>query len=155
MKMVRNAKREIDLVLSRVQLMQFVCTYAEELKKATKRLVEIRIISEAPEQEDSIPRIIEEQISPSGSIELRYIDNHTSHYVVSDLKVALIMTIEEDNLLESPCLWTTCSSLLKLLKRDFKVARQQSVSWREIETSTAAKKPYYSIADEYRRAMNT
>ncbi len=138
--MMKDAKNEIDLVCSRTKLMQFIHNFAEQLKKITKRNVKIRIVSEVPEYEDSIPRIIEEHVSPGNSIELRYTDMPSSHYFIVDLNQALIATTTEGNMADNPCLWTNNSSLVGLLLRNFEDLWHDSINWKRIEIGAVPEK---------------
>jgi len=138
--MVKKAEREFDIAFSRGQAMQFVHTFAEEMKRIVKRGVRIRIISEVPEYEDSLPRIIEEHISPSRSVYLRYVDAPSSHYMIVDFKEALISTTTEGNMADNPCLWTNSDSLVGVFQGDFENLWHNSISWETIETTAVPEK---------------
>jgi len=138
--MLKTTDKEFDFVCSRNKLMQFIHAFAEQLKKITRRGVKLRIISGLPEHEDTIPRIMEEQISPKGSIELRYTDLQSSHYMVVDLSQALVATTTEGNMAEYPCLWTNNRNLVEVLQANFEALWHNAIAWREIETSAVPEK---------------
>jgi len=138
--MIRNAKRSLDLVCSRSKLMQFVHEFAEQMTEAAKKEVRIRVVSEMPEHEDSIPRIIEEHTSPGISLDLRYCDLRSSHYMIVDYEEALMATTTSGNLAENPLLWTNSDSLVGVLQKDFENLWHNSVSWKVIETTAVTEK---------------
>jgi len=138
--MMKNAEREIDIVFSRSQTMQFIHTFAEQLKRPIKKGARIRIITEVPDYEDSIPRVIEERISPGNSIDLRYADLPSSHYMIADLAEALIATTTEGNMAENPCLWTNSDSLVGVFQGDFENLWHNSMSWKTIEKTAVPEK---------------
>ncbi len=131
--MTKKAEKEFDIVFSRRQLMQFIHTFAEQLKRTIKKGVKIRIISEEPEYEDSLPRVMEESISPGNSIDLRYTDLPSTHYMIVDFTDVLIATTTEGNMAENPCLWTNSDSLKAVFQGDFESLWRNSMSWKTIE----------------------
>jgi len=138
--MIKNAQRNIDLVCSRSKLMQLIHELAKHIKEATKKEVKIRIVSEMPDYEDSIPRFIEEQISPGISLDLRYRDLHSGHYLIVDFKEALIATTTTGNLAENPLLWTNSDSLVGVFQKDFENLWHSAISWKSIETTAVPEK---------------
>jgi len=138
--MIKNARKNIDLVCSRNKLMQFVHEFAEQMTEAARKDVRIRIVSEVPEYEDSIPRAMEEQTSPGISLDLRYSDLHSGHYMIVDYKEALMATTTAGNLAENPLLWTNSDSLVGVLQKDFENLWHNSISWKSIETTAVPEK---------------
>ncbi len=128
--MVKNAEREFDIACSGRKIMPFIHTFAEQLKRIIKKGVKIRIISDLTGYDDALPRIIEEQVSPGNSIGLRHADLPSSHYIIVDLKEALISTATEGNIGENPCLWTNSTSLTGVFQGDFENLWHNSVSWK-------------------------
>ena len=140
MAMMKKAERNIDLVCSRNKLMQLVHELSEQINEAAKKEVRIRIVSEMPEHDDHIPRIIEEQTSPGISLALRYTDLHSGHYIIVDFKEALIATTTSGNLAENPLLWTNSDSLVGVFQKDFENLWHNAVSWKNIETTAVPEK---------------
>jgi len=120
--------------------MQFIHAFSEQLKRTIEKGVRIRVISELPEYEDSLPRVIEERISPGNFVDLRYGDLPSSHYMLVDLKEALIKTTTEGNMGENPCLWTNSDSLVGVFQGDFENLWHNSTSWKTIETTAVPEK---------------
>jgi len=138
--MMKNAEKEFDIVFSRGQIMQFVHAFTEQLKKSMKKGVKIRVVSELPDYEDSIPMVIEERLSPGNSFDLRYGDMPSGHYVIVDFKEALISTSTEGNMAENPCLWTNSDSLVGVFQGNFENLWHNAVSWKTIETTAVPEK---------------
>lgn len=138
--MVKNAEKEIDIVFSRSQIMQFLHAFSEQFKKNIRKGIKIRVVSELPDYEDSLPRVIEERVSPSNSLDLRYTDLPSSHYMIADFKEALIATTTEGNMADHPCLWTNSDSLVGVFQGDFENLWHNSTSWKAIETSAVPEK---------------
>ncbi len=137
---IKKAEREICFAFSRNQIMQLVHGFGEELKSRIKKGVRIRLVSELPEYEDSLPRVLEERISPSDSLDLRYTDLLSTHYMIADLKECLISTSSVGNMAEHPCLWTNSDSLVGVFQGDFENLWHNAVSWKNIETIAVPEK---------------
>lgn len=138
--MTKKAEREFDIACSGRKLMQFIHTFAEQLKRITKKGVRVRILSELADYEDSLPRVIEERASHGNSIDLRYVDLPSSHYMIVDFKEALISTTTEGNMGENPCLWTNSDSLVGVFQGDFENLWHNAISWKTIETTAVPEK---------------
>ena len=138
--MVKNAEKEIDIVFSRSQIMQFLHMFSEQFKKNIRKGIKIRVVSELPDYEDSLPRVIEERVSPGNSLDLRYSDLPSGHYMIADSKEALIATTTEGNMAENPCLWTNSDSLVGVFQGDFENLWHNSTSWKTIETTAVPEK---------------
>jgi sugar-specific transcriptional regulator TrmB len=138
--MIKNTQMEFDIITSRKKLTPFIPIFSELLKKAIKRGVKVRIITEMPEYEDNIPRIIEEQVSPDDSLELRYSETLPSHFMITDSKEARVTTSTDAHLAESPSLWTNNSSLIGLLQKSFEDSWHTSISWSSVKPETELQK---------------
>jgi sugar-specific transcriptional regulator TrmB len=133
--MLKDAEKEIDVVFSRSQIMQFLYAFAEQLKKGIGKGIKIRVVSELPDHEDSLPRIVEERISPGDALDLRYSDLPSSHYMLADYDEALVSTSTEGNMADHPCLWTNSKSLAGVFQGDFENLWHKSTSWKTVETT--------------------
>ena len=138
--MIKTAEREIDLVCSRSKLMQFLYEFAEPLKKAIKRKVSVRVVSEISEYEHTVPRILEEYLSPKNFVDLKYTSLSSSHYIITDSKQALIATTTEGNLAENPCLWTSSKNLVEVLQGNFEDLWHSSFSWKSVQVNKVPEK---------------
>jgi sugar-specific transcriptional regulator TrmB len=138
--MIESSTEELNLTCSTTKLMQLIYTFSDQLRKAIKRGVKIRIIAEAPESGSFLPRILEEQIAPGNSADLRYTNLATTHYVLSDFAQALVGTTIEGNMADTPCLWTDNKSLVSLLQGNFENLWHSSLDWKNIPTDSVPEK---------------
>jgi sugar-specific transcriptional regulator TrmB len=138
--MMQSAERELNIVFSRSQLMQFVYAFTEQIKETMEKGVKMRVVSELPRREDALPRVVEERISPGDSIDLRYSDLPSSHYILADFKEALISTTGERNMAEQPCLWTNSDGLVGVFQGDFENLWHNAISWKIVETTAVSEK---------------
>jgi len=132
--MVKKAKSAINIVTSRDKFTQFFNNYDEALKKATNKGIQVRMILNVNEREDSILGTIKEYESARAPIDLRYTDQRSTHCMIVDYKEALVSTSTEPTLRETAYLWTSNSSLVGLLQRNFEGLWHASVELKTIET---------------------
>ena len=138
--MIENSNTELDLICSTTRLMQIIHTFPNQLRKAIKRGVKIRIIAENPESGSGLPRILEEQLAPGNSADLRYTNSATAHYLLADFTQAFVGTTIEGNIASNPCLWTDNKSLVSLLQGDFENLWHTSLDWKNIPTESVTEK---------------
>jgi sugar-specific transcriptional regulator TrmB len=127
--LVRVAQSRINVVVSRRRLPMFVASHAIELKKALGKGVEIRMITQEPDEEDSIPAVIEKYLSPGASLSLRYALRLPSRYMLVDDREALVTTSTEASFVEGPVLWSSSDSLIAFMREDFQNLWNTSVEW--------------------------
>ena len=137
---LKKLEREVDIISSRLQLTQMIGIYSELFKKALKKGVRFRVITEMPEDEDQIPRIIEERLSPGASFKLRYAESLPSHYMIVDNKEMMIATSTDAALGERPSLWTNNASLIEPLQIAFEDLWHTAIDWASLKTETSAQK---------------
>jgi sugar-specific transcriptional regulator TrmB len=118
--LIKNSKKQIDIVQSREGLASFLHENSDLLKKAARNGVTVRIVTERTNEEDALQRLIRQVISSSREvIDLRHIDSLPGNYMIFDAKEALITTSTTPNPSESSSLYTRNSGLVKVLQRDF------------------------------------
>lgn len=137
--LIGNARKEISIAASRKKLAKFMFFFSDLLKKSTKKGVHINLLTEMPQEDDTLPRFIEEQISPGKSLELKYSGLQT-HYLIADNKEILIDTSTETDFAESPCLCTNNASLLALTQKSFADAWRTSMNWTRTGSATTSDK---------------
>jgi len=133
---LKKLEREVDIVSSRLKLTQMIGIFSELFKKALKKGVRFRVITEMPEEEDQIPRIIEERLSPVAAFKLRYAESLPSHYLIVDNKEMMITTSTDGALAERPTLWTNSASLIEPLQRTFEELWHKSIDWASIKAQS-------------------
>ena len=126
---INNAKREIAMTASRRKLAKFMFFFGDLLKRAMRKGVHFRVITEVPEEEDALPRVIEESVSPGNALELRYTKELATQYLIADGDEMIIETSPQADFAGLPCLWTNNNSLLELTGKNFNDAWQSSLNW--------------------------
>jgi len=150
--MIKDAQREIDIITSRDKLIRVLLDYAEPLKKAMRKGVKVCVISEAPEHEDSIRKVIENSKledfkSPKGSLNLKYTEQPLSHFIIVDHKQALISTSTEAPFAENSCLWTDDNNLVGHLQKEFEEVWHTSVNPDTIQTTAVSEKVTHFVGE--------
>jgi sugar-specific transcriptional regulator TrmB len=138
--LIGKAKKEIDIAASRRKLAKFMFFFSDLLKKSMKKGVHINLLTEMPQEDDTLPRFIEEQISPGKSLELKYASELPTHYLIADNKEMAVDTSTEADFAESPCLCTNNSSLLALTQKSFTDAWRTSINWTKTDPATTSNK---------------
>ena len=138
--LIGNAKKEIGIAASRKKLAKFLFFFSDLLKKSTKKGVHINLLTEMPQEDDTLPRFIEEQISPGKSLELKYASELSTHYLIADNKEMVVDTSTEADFAESPCLCTNNSSLLALTQKSFTDAWRTSINWTKTGSAATSNK---------------
>ena len=126
---INNAKREIAMTASRRKLAKFMFFFGDLLKRAMRKGVHFQVITEVPEEEDALPRVIEESVSPGNALELRYTKELATQYLIADGDEMIIETSPQADFAELPSLWTNNNSLLGLTGKNFNDAWQSSLNW--------------------------
>lgn len=126
--MIGNARTEIVLATSRRKLAKFIFYFADLLKKSLKKGVHIKLLTQQPEEDDALPRIIEEYISPGKSLELKYANRVPTHYLIADKEMGIETSAEAD-FAQCPLLWTNNNCLLTLTQKSFEDAWRTSMNW--------------------------
>jgi len=145
--MVKKAKIAINIVTSRDKFIQFFNNYDEALKKATKKGIQIRMILNVTEHDDSILTTIKEYESARFPVDLKYTDQRSTHCMIVDYKEALVSTTTEPTLRETAYLWTNNSSLVGLLQKNFEGLWHASVELKIIETESVTEKLMHILKD--------
>jgi sugar-specific transcriptional regulator TrmB len=116
-----NAQRSIVAVTSWKRFPRGLYTYAEEVKKALGRGVEIRFVTEKPGDEDSIPKIMAD-LMKNPSFKIRYTTAPPAVIVaVYDKKEVYVVTSATADMEEFPALWSNNLSLLTLAQKYFEL----------------------------------
>ncbi len=126
--LIDDAKRSINIVVPKDKLIQLVFFCSTSLRKAKKRDVKIRVITTCSDEVADFLSIIEQYI-PENVIDLRCVNRLTSHFMIIDSREAMITTsTAEQNIADSPHLWTDNSCLIDLIQKDFEFMHHDSGS---------------------------
>jgi hypothetical protein len=137
---ISSARKEIAVAASRKKLAKFMFFFSDLLKKSTKKDVRIKLLTEMPQESDTLPRLIEEQVSPGTFLELRHTNELPTNYLIVDNEEMMMETSAEADFAESPCLCANNSSLLALTQRSFTDAWCTSVNWAATGSSAVSDK---------------
>ena len=145
--MLKRVKNAISIVTSREKFAQFFSNYDEALQKAANKGIQIRMILNVTEHDDSILRTIKEYESARVPIHLKYTDQRSTHYMIVDYNQALVSTSAEPTIRETAYLWTDDNSLVGLLQKSFEGLWHASVELKVIETEAVAEKLIHVLKD--------
>lgn len=138
--MIRAAEKEIDVMTTRESAIRFAQTYTEQLEKAIKHGVRIRILSEMPEYEDLLLKIVQNSTRRKTILELKCLDDLHCQCIIVDYKQILIATSKEAILENSGSLWTNNESLVGIMQRNFEDSWHNAISIKAIETEAVSEK---------------
>lgn len=138
--MLKDVRSEVAITGSRQKLIQIVSVYADLLKKAVKRGVKIRMVTELPEEEDPLPRFIEEQLSPSASVKLKYAEALPSHFAVFDNTGMMVATTTHEGFAERPALWTNSPQLIAPMQKAFEDLWHSSMNWSNFKSESESER---------------
>ncbi len=130
--LIEHANSSIDFIDSFENAFRFVLMYADALKVAKRNHVDVRIITNFPNDVELIPKTLMKYV-PENSFVVRYSDNLPSRYAIFDRNNAMITTSAGDTFSESKCLWTNDGNLVNIIRRDFEDQFRDSIDWKEID----------------------
>ena len=137
---LENVKSEVAITGSRQKLVEIVSVYADALKRAIKRGFKMRIVTELPEEEDPLPRVIEEQLSPGASVILKYAEVLPSHFAIFDNREMMVATTTHEGFAERPALWTNSPQLIAPMQRAFEELWHSSVNWSNFKSESESER---------------
>ncbi len=135
---IENVRKSIDFVDSFENAFRFILSYGDDLKLAKKKNVDIRILTECPEEIGLIPEYLKKHI-PHNSFTVRYSENIPSRYILFDEKQAMITTSAGNSFSDGACLWTNDSSLVGIIHRDFEEQFRDALDWRNLSVAPPQK----------------
>ncbi len=135
---IRNATKSIDFADTFESAFRFVLTFAEELMAAKSRDVNIRIVTEYPDNTKLIPEALNKHL-PASSFDIRYSEELPGNYIVIDRNQALITTSKTGSVPHRGTLWTDDSSLVNIVQTDFNKLLQVSIDWKELKVTSDEK----------------
>jgi sugar-specific transcriptional regulator TrmB len=122
--MIKTAQKSIDVVTTFKRFAQAVSTHVEDYRKALKRGVRMRHITEIPEYKDQLAHAREKTrvFKKYPSFQVRYFRAPiTTVVALIDKKEVLIFTVPTLELEESPALSSTNPSLIELAQHYFEI----------------------------------
>jgi sugar-specific transcriptional regulator TrmB len=136
--LIRNATTSIDFADTFERAFRFVLTFAEELVAARERDVDVRIITEFPDNAKLIPEALNKHL-PESSFYIRYCEELPGNYIIFDDYQALITTAIGSAGSNGGTLWTDDISLVRIVQTDFVKLLESSIDWKELKISSNEK----------------
>jgi sugar-specific transcriptional regulator TrmB len=136
---LKKAEKEIDLITSAEEFYHLLPLFAEQLEKALKRHLKVRLILEVSGHEES-PKSIERYLSAGAYLDVRYAYHHLSHYLIADHRQVLMATSPEPPIGEHPYLWTDNKNFAGLMQENFEQVWHSGVNSKVMETDSVSEK---------------
>jgi sugar-specific transcriptional regulator TrmB/transcriptional regulator of met regulon len=135
---ITNAHKSIDFADSFENTFRFILSYGDALKAAKKKDVDVRILTEYPEDSGLIPEYLKKYV-PKNSFVIRYSERLPSRYMLFDQKQAMITTSPGQTFSDGNCLWTNDPNLVGIIHRDFEEQLRESLDWRDLSVTLPQK----------------
>jgi hypothetical protein len=120
--MFENSQTSIDAITTSKRFLSITSIFDEEIKKALKRQVKMRMITEKPENENSLPEIVK-ALMQNPLYKVRYVLRPPpAPLLIVDKKEVYIVASSRTELDESPILWSNSPSLLAVFRGYFEMA---------------------------------
>ena len=117
-----NCQKSIETITTLKRFRSITSIFNEEIKKALKRGVKMRMITEKPEDESPLPEMIE-ALMQNPLYRVRYLPNPPrAPLLIIDKKEVTIVTSHSSELDESPTLWSNSPSLVAVFSGYFETA---------------------------------
>ena len=136
--LIKQATKTIDFADTFESAFRFVLTFAEELINARERNVNVRIITEYPDNTKLIPEALNKHV-PASSFDIRYCEEVQGNYIIFDAYQAFITTAIGSSISSGGTLWTDDPSLLRIVQTDFEKLLQTSIDWKELKVTSDEK----------------
>jgi sugar-specific transcriptional regulator TrmB len=135
---ITSARKSIDFADSFENAFRFVLSYGNEIKAAKKKDVNVRILTEYPEDTELIPQHLKKYI-PKDPFIVHYSERLPSRYMLFDGNHALITTSPGQTFSEGNCLWTNDPNLVGIVHRDFEKQFRDSLDWKDLSITPPQK----------------
>ena len=135
---ITHTRKSVDFVDSFENAFRFILSHGKDLGIAKKKNVDIRILTECPEEIGLLPEYLKKQI-PRNSFMVRYSERIPSRYILFDGNQALITTSAGNTFSDGKCLWTNDPSLVGIVQRDFEEQFRDSLDWRDLSVAPPQK----------------
>ncbi|MHA1390551.1 MAG: MEDS domain-containing protein [Candidatus Thorarchaeota archaeon] len=136
--LIMQATKTIDFADTFESAFRFVLTFAEELINARERNVNVRIVTEYPDNTKLIPEALNKHV-PASSFDIRYCEEVPGNYIIFDAYQAFIATAIGSSVSSGGTLWTDDPSLLRIVQTDFDKLLQTSIDWKELKVTSDEK----------------
>lgn len=134
--LINGTENEIEVVDSSDNIIRFIMQYSDDLEKAHKRNVSLRILTECPDDESLIPNSFQKHL-PEGSFILKYVDDLPGRYILFDGSEAMLTTSARGTFSDSKSLWTDDSNLVALIRSNFQDQLESAQDWESFRWSSS------------------
>ncbi|MFW9956198.1 MAG: MEDS domain-containing protein [Candidatus Thorarchaeota archaeon] len=134
--LIQESQNSIDIVDAPINVVRFMLNYEESLSRAIRRNVQVRIITEYPDDQEALLRMLESNI-PNRRVVLKYIDDIPSRYVLIDKTEVMLGTSIKGGATNGKSLWTQDTNLVAIIRRDFEECLSRSIAWQSYITTPA------------------
>ncbi len=118
---IKSANMSIDVIISLKRFLPWLSTSVELYEKALKRGVKIRLIINRPEDETSLPEVVQD-LKKNTSFKIKYLPTAPQANIrMYDKKLAYINTSATAGLAETPCYCTNNPSLIAIFRDYFEI----------------------------------
>ncbi len=126
--LVNGASSSIEIADSTINIIRFLFRYETSLKGAIRRSVNIRILTEFPDDDEALQSMLVDRL-PKYGVHLKYVDDIPSQYVLFDRNEVMLAAAANGSVSDSKSLWTKDSNLVSLIRKDFQDLFENSVDW--------------------------
>ncbi|MFW9850168.1 MAG: MEDS domain-containing protein [Candidatus Thorarchaeota archaeon] len=134
--LIEESTHVIDLVETVNNVVRFLLSFEDSVLKSVRNNVQIRILTECPQDEDTLPRMLSKMI-PTKNVSLRYVDDIPGRYVLFDQNKVMLATSAKGGLTDTKFLLSQDANLVSLIKRDFEEQFRRSVDWKAYQSTSA------------------
>lgn len=119
--MIENSEITFSISISREKFIHFLNNYRLQIMKALSRGVKFHVILERKEYNDTLHDYLKE-FEKAGRLEIRFVDQLRSHYILADNKQALMSTSMKHAAFGNKAkMWTDDDSIMHVLKENFEI----------------------------------
>jgi len=121
-KVFENSQTSIDAITTSRRFLSIMFIFGQDVEKALKRGVKMRILTEKPEDENSLPENVK-ALKQNPLYRVRYLPTPPlAPLLIIDKKEVTIVTSARAGLNESPTLWSNNPSLIAVFRGYFETA---------------------------------
>lgn len=118
--LIEETERQLDIIAPANALYEYSAELSGMLKRALKRDVTIRVITEKTKKVDLI--LIDsrnKRLASERGLDVKYIESLPGNYAISDSNQALISTTVDVGRAERAALWTNNKEMIELLSKNY------------------------------------
>lgn len=142
--LIREAQKEVSISTSAGFLFNLLSDSSSLLRSALRKGVKLRMILDMPETVQGLVEVLGPRLqdlkSEIGSFDVKFSDQASGRYIISDHKQAIIATSATLSIGVNPHLWTNDENLVGIIQTSFEETWNSSVTAEGIHTSDLSEK---------------